>query len=372
MRIGSPKESKKQEYRVGLTPQSVAALVADGHEVWIEKDAGLGIGCSDESYRAAGAAIAGDCAQLFEAVELIVKVKEPNLDECRMLRPEHCLFTYLHLAASAELTRALMQSQATCIAYETITADDGSLPLLAPMSEIAGRVAVQEAAGFLAKHRGGMGVLLSGATGVEPCKVVVIGGGTVGTNAARVATGLGAEVTILDRSEEKLKQLKKSFGRNLNTRLSTPESIAELVPGAHLVVGAVLVPGGKSAQILPADLVKQMRPGSVIADVAIDQGGCCENSRPTTHEDPVFTVDGVIHYCVANIPGAVPVTASEALNNATLPVISKLAEEGIVAVLRDDPHLLNGLNVYQGELTRPEIGRDLDIETTGAAELLGD
>ena len=371
MRIGCPKESKQQEFRVGLTPRSVATLVEDGHEVWMEHNAGIGIGCDDASYRKAGATIADNIGQLFEAVELVVKVKEPNAEECRLLRPEQTLFTYLHLAASADLTHALMRSQATCIAYETVTSDEGGLPLLMPMSEIAGRVSVQEAAVHLEKHRGGMGVLLSGATGVEPCKVIVIGGGVVGSNAARVAAGLGADVTILDRSEEKLKQLGKQFGKSVKTTISTPESIAELVVDAHLVVGAVLLPGGKATTVLPSALVKKMRPGSVIADVAIDQGGCCENSRPTTHQDPVFTVDGVIHYCVANIPGAVPVTASEALNLATLPCIRTLADEGIEAALQEDSHLRNGLNVYRGKLTRPEIGKDLGIEATAAQDLLG-
>lgn len=368
-KIGCPKESKAQEHRVGLTPESVATLTGAGHEVWIEHQAGLGIGCDDQAYADAGAKIAGDLDEVFARADLIVKVKEPSAVERRKLEARHTLFTYLHLASDPEQTHDLIASEAVCIAYETVTDNAGLLPLLTPMSAIAGRLAVQEAVIHLEKHHGGLGVLLSGAPGVASESVVIIGGGVVGSNAARIALGLGGQVTILDRSESKLGELDSRFSGKVRCELSTPESVEKHVMSAALVVGAVLIPGGRADYVISSDLVKKMRPGSVIADVAIDQGGCCENSRPTTHDDPTFIKDGVIHYCVANIPGAVPLTSSRALNNATLPFIQALADQGARAAMAADAHFLNGLNVCRGKLTHPEVADDLGLEYTrpGAA-----
>lgn len=370
MQVGSPKESKEQEYRIGLTPKSVRELIKDGHEVWIEKDAGAGIGASNEDYFAAGAQIAANIGDLFDRVELIVKVKEPNSSERKLLRPHHTLFTYLHLASDPEQTRDLLSSQATCIAYETVTDADGHLPLLTPMSEIAGRLAVQEAAAHLCKHHGGMGVLLGGATGVEPAHVVIVGGGVVGSNACKIALGLGAKVTVLDKSQSQLARLNKKYAGAINCVESTPEALATYVKAADLLVGAVLTPGGKAAKLITSAMVKTMKPGAVIVDVAIDQGGCCENSRPTTHTHPTFVVDGVIHYCVANIPGAVAKTASAALNIATLPFTRALAGKGIRQALTANPHLLAGLNICRGQVTSPEVARDLGLPYTDPKSLL--
>ena len=370
MKIACPKESKDQEFRVALTPKSVKTLIDDGHDVWIETQAGAGISCSDEDYKSVGAKIAKDIGELFAWGELIIKVKEPNHAERMLLRPEHTLFTYLHLASDPDQTRELIDSDAVCIAYETVTDDHGTLPLLTPMSEIVGRLSVQEAAAHLEKHNGGMGVLLGGATGVPGAHVVIIGGGVVGENACKIALGLGAKVTILDRSETRLQQLTDKYSDRINCVISTAASLEQYAVDADLLVGAVLVPGGAAAKLISAELVKKMKPGSVIADVAIDQGGCCENSRATTHKDPTFIVDGVIHYCVANIPGAVPKTASEALNNATLPYIRELASKGIHNALAENKHLLNGLNVCKGTLTRPEVAADLGLEFTEAEEAI--
>ena len=370
MKIACPKESKDQEFRVALTPKSVKTLIDDGHEVWIETQAGAGISCSDEDYKSVGAKIAKDVGELFARGELIIKVKEPNHAERMLLRPEHTLFTYLHLASDPDQTRELIDSDAVCIAYETVTDDHGTLPLLTPMSEIAGRLSVQEAAAHLGKHNGGMGVLLGGATGVPGPHVVIIGGGVVGENACKIALGLGAKVTILDRSEKRLQQLTDKYSDRINCVISAAASLEHYAIDADLLVGAVLVQGGAAAKLISAELVKKMKPGSVIADVAIDQGGCCENSRATTHRAPTFIVDGVIHYCVANIPGAVPKTASEALNNATLPYIRELASKGIHSALAENKHLLNGLNVCKGKLARPEVAADLDLEFTEAEEAI--
>lgn len=364
MKIGSPKESKDQEFRIGLTPKSVASLIRDGHEVWIEKDAGLGIGANDSAYTDLGAHIAQDISELFERSDLIIKVKEPNRAERALLKPRHTLFTYLHLASDPEQTQDLIASGATCIAYETVTDADGRLPLLTPMSEIAGRLAVQEAASHLGKHRGGMGILLGGATGVEPGHVVIIGGGVVGSNACRIALGLGAKVTILDRSETQLDRLRAKFPDTVNCVLATPESIQTYVTIADLLVGAVLIPGGKASKLITAAMVKTMKPGAVIADVAIDQGGCCETSRPTTHTTPTYVVDGITHYCVTNIPGAVAKTASMALNIATLRFILALANRGTRAALEADAHLRNGLNVCRGQVTSKEVAQDLGLPYT--------
>lgn len=378
MRVGSPKESKAQEFRVGLTPDSVRVLVNDGHEVWVEHQAGLGIGSDDADYLKAGAQIADNTEQLFQNSDLIIKIKEPNHEERLLLQARHTLFTYLHLASDPEQTTELMQSNAVCIAYETVTNDEGTLPLLTPMSEIAGRLSVQEAAVHLEKHHGGMGILLSGATGVEPAHLVIIGGGVVGSNACRTALGLGASVSILDRSEARLEQLRQQFKERssallkceINYLLSTPEILEQSVIAADVVIGAILVPGSAAAKVIPSSLVKKMKPGAVIADVAIDQGGCCENSRPTTHKNPTFVVDNVIHYCVANIPGAVPKTASQALNNATLPFVRELANKGSKAALLENTHLRNGLNICRGKLTRPEVGEAQGLEAVSAESVV--
>jgi alanine dehydrogenase len=355
-----------------LTPDSVRALLADGHEVWIETGAGAGIGSSDADYEAAGAHIAGDGEEAFRQAELIIKVKEPNAAERARLQPRQALFTYLHLASDEQQTHDLIASKAVCIAYETVTDASGHLPLLTPMSVIAGHLAVQEAVTFLEKHHGGMGVLLGGAPGVEPESVVIIGGGVVGSSACQTALGLGARVTVLDRSEQRLQELVQQFDGRITAVFSTIESVAEHVPAAALVVGAVLSPGGRAAHIISSELVRKMRPGSVIADVAIDQGGCCENSKPTTHLDPTFVVDGVIHYCVANIPGAVPRTSSKALNTATLPYIRELANKGVRQALRENPHLLNGLNVCCGKVTQAEVAADLGLEYVPAKLVIDD
>ncbi|MGM0631980.1 MAG: alanine dehydrogenase [Pseudomonadota bacterium] len=355
MRIGSPAETKIEEYRVGLTPTAATDLVAHGHEVFIESGAGNGAGFDDESYRRAGATVVADAASVFEAAELIVKVKEPQPPEVAMLRPDHILFTYLHLAADAALTESLCHSEATCIAYETVTDDAGRLPLLIPMSQIAGRLSVQAGAAHLERPAGGRGILLGGATGVAPGKVTVIGGGTVGGAAIRIALGMGADVCVLDKSMNQLERLSQRFGSRLTTIHASGENIRRHVIEADLVIGAVLVPGATAARIITAEMVRDMRPGSVLVDVAVDQGGCCENTRPTTHRDPTFVVDGVVHYCVANMPGAVPATASEALGNVTLPFVLTLAEKGLDRALEEDHHLAAGLNIRDGHVTHPAV-----------------
>lgn len=370
MIIACPREIKAQEFRVGLTPYSTSVLVDDGHEVWIESTAGAGIGCADDDYLAAGARIVDTAAELFDRAELVIKVKEPQAEERKLLKPDQILFTYLHLASDAKQTSDLLESGSICIAYETVTDAQGRLPLLMPMSAIAGRLAVQAAAGHLEKHQGGMGVLLSGAPGVDAESVTIIGAGVVGSNACRIALGLGASVTVLDRSEKALADLQSRYSGTLNCVISTPESIEEYVSRSALVVGAVLIPGGRADHLISSALVKKMRPGSVIADVAIDQGGCCENSRPTTHKEPTFIIDEVIHYCVANIPGAVPRTASKSLNSATLPFIRELANKGLAPALRDNRHLLGGLNVCRGLMTQEEVAEDLGLDYVPAAEAL--
>ena len=359
MRIGAPRESKNHEYRVGLDVESVAALTADGHDVWIETGAGAGIGESDADYEGAGARIAADSAALFEAVDLIVKVKEPNSAERALLRPRHTLFGYLHLASDPDQTDDLIASGALCVAFETVTNDAGALPLLIPMSEIAGRMSVQAAAGFLQKRQGGMGLLLSGATGVEPGKVAVIGGGTVGGNAARIALGLGARVAIVEKFPARREQLREMLGPELECVDSTPENIERLVVEADLVIGALLVPGGKLRPLVAESLVRKMKPGAVLADVCIDQGGCAETSRPTTHDEPTFVKHGVVHYCVANIPGAVPITSTKALCRATLPYVRQLANDGIKHTLERDAHLRNGMNVCRGHITYEAVAAGL-------------
>jgi alanine dehydrogenase len=361
MRVGVPKEIKVHEYRVGLVPAGVRELIASGHEVLIESGAGRGIGVDDAEYRGAGAAIAADAPAVFERSDMIVKVKEPQPAECQMLRPGQVLFTYLHLAADAEQARGLMKSGATAIAYETVTAPNGSLPLLTPMSEVAGRMSIQVGAASLQKANGGFGVLLGGVPGVAPAKVVILGGGVSGTHAAEMAVGLRADVTIVDRSINRLRELSALFGPALRTTYSTTETIERLVREADLVVGAVLVAGAAAPKLVTRAMVKTMKPGAVLVDISIDQGGCFETSRPTTHADPTFVVDGVIHYCVANMPGAVPRTSTLALTNATLPYVRALADLGWQAAFRRDPGLAAGLNVYAGEITHDVVARALGL-----------
>jgi alanine dehydrogenase len=361
MRVGVPREIKVHEYRVGLTPAGVRELVAAGHEVFVETRAGEGIGCTDLQYQAAGAKIATSAAQVFDLGELVVKVKEPQLNECAMLRKGQVLFTYLHLAADPQQARALMASGVTAIAYETVTAPDGSLPLLTPMSEVAGRMSVQVAANCLQKANGGSGVLLGGVPGVPPAKVVVIGGGVSGTNAVEMAVGLRADVTVVDRSVKRLRELSALFGNQIKTAYSTAETIEHLVTDADVVVGAVLVAGAAAPKLVTREMVKKMKPRSVMVDISIDQGGCFETSRPTTHAEPTYVVDGVIHYCVTNMPGAVPRTSTYALTNATLPFVHALTDHGWRKALAHDPHLARGLNVHEGAITHEAVARDLGL-----------
>ena len=359
MKIGVPKEIKKHEYRVGLVPSSVQELVLHGHSVFVEHNAGLGIGFDDHAYQAVGAVILGDANAVFEVAELIVKVKEPQLNECKMLHEGQTLFTYLHLAPDLAQAEGLIASKCTAIAYETVTSDLGGLPLLTPMSEVAGRLSIQAGARYLEKPQGGSGVLLGGAPGVAPAKIVIIGGGVVGTQAAIIALGARANITIFDRSLKRLQELDVLFGGRLNTVFSTSSSLEEQILAADLVIGAVLVAGRAAPKLVKRDILKKMRPGSVMVDVAIDQGGCFETSRPTTHDDPTYVVDGVVHYCVANMPGAVPRTAAFALNNATLPYVLALANKGPKQALLEDQHLLNGLNVHKGMITYEAVAADL-------------
>ncbi len=359
MRIGVPKEIKTHEYRVGLTPDSVRELVAHGHALWVETQAGAGIGRLDDAYQAAGAHIAATPEELFAQAELIVKVKEPQAVERQMLRPGQVLFTYLHLAPDPEQTRDLLDSGAICIAYETVTDAQGGLPLLAPMSQVAGRLSIQAGAAALERVKGGRGVLLGGVPGVAPAKVVVIGGGVVGENAIYMALGMAADVTVLDHNVHVLAQLAQRFGAALKTVYSTRSALEEYVLQADLVIGAVLVAGAEAPKLVSRDLVRRMKPGSVLVDVAIDQGGCFETSHPTTHAEPTYVVDGVVHYCVANMPGAVPNTSTYALNNATLPYVLALADQGYQKALLGNPHFLTGLNVCQGQVTYPAVAADL-------------
>ncbi|MEO1017656.1 MAG: alanine dehydrogenase [Pseudomonadota bacterium] len=361
MLIGVPKEIKLQEYRVGLTPSSVREFVHYGHEVIVEASAGIGVGFADDAFEAAGARIASTAADVFAAADMIIKVKEPQANEYRLLRADQILFTYLHLAADRKLTEALMQSGCIAIAYETVTDREGRLPLLAPMSEVAGRMSVQVGAHCLEKAQGGAGVLLGGVPGVQAGKVVVIGGGVSGTNAVRMAMGMEAQVYVLDRSLARLDALDMRFGPVLNTLYSTVDAVEEHVTSADLVIGAVLIPGAAAPKLVTRDMVGAMRPGSVLVDIAIDQGGCFETSKATTHDDPTFVVDDVIHYCVANMPGAVARTSTQALNNATLPFAIALANKGYVKAFEDDVHLRRGLNVFRGEITYEAVARDLDL-----------
>ena len=361
MRVGVPKEIKNHEYRVGLTPASVSELVAAGHEVVVETDAGMGIDFSDAAYEKAGASILPDAAAVFKAADMIVKVKEPQPSEIAMLEPRHLLFTYLHLAADKQQAEGLMKSGATCIAYETVTSRSGALPLLKPMSEVAGRMSIQVGAHYLEKEQGGRGVLLGGVPGVAPAKVAILGGGVAGINAAQIATGQRADVTIYDISNDRLAELDLHFGSTIKTAFASRSAIAAAIQEAELVIGAVLVPGAAAPKLVTRAMLKTMKRGSVLVDIAIDQGGCFETSHATTHADPVYTIDGVIHYCVANMPGAVARTSAFALNNATLPFALKLANLGADKAMAEDPHLANGLNVSGGKIRHQAVAEALDL-----------
>ncbi len=361
MRIGVPKEIKNHEYRVGLTPASVAELTAVGHEVVVEALAGNGIDFSDRDYLDAGARILPNASEVFSAADMIVKVKEPQAAEIAMLQARHTLFTYLHLAADKPQAEGLMKSGATCIAYETVTSRAGALPLLKPMSEVAGRMSVQVGAHYLEKEQGGRGVLLGGVPGVAPARVAILGGGVSGVNAAQMAVGMRADVTIYDISNDRLAELDMFFSSQIKTQYASRAAIAAAVEKAHLVIGAVLVPGAAAPKLVTRDMLKTMKRGSVLVDIAIDQGGCFETSRPTTHDDPVFIEEGVIHYCVANMPGAVARTSAFALNNATLPFVLRLANQGAEAAMAADPYLAAGLNVSGGHIRHRAVADALDL-----------
>ena len=371
MRIGVPKEIKVHEYRVGMTPASVAEAVHQGHSVLVETGAGLGIGADDAAYSQAGANIAATAEDVFAEAEMIVKVKEPQAVERRLLREGQILFTYLHLAPDPDQTRELLESGVTGVAYETVTDAEGGLPLLRPMSQVAGRMSIQAGAHCLEKETGGRGVLLAGVPGVAPGKVVVIGGGVVGANAAVVALGMGADVTVLDRDIGTMRRLEHRMGSGLKTVFSNRHTLEEQVSAADLLIGAVLVPGAAAPRLVTREMLKTMKPGAAIVDVAIDQGGCCETSRPTTHADPTFIVDDIVHYCVANMPGAVAHTSTYALNNATLPFVLALAGKGAVQAMADDPHLMAGLNVHRGKLTYRAVAEVQELDYTPPEKALG-
>jgi len=370
MRIGLPQEIKNHEYRVGLTPASVRELVAHGHQVLVQSGAGESIGLTDAQYQAAGATLAPDAASVFAQADMVVKVKEPQPAECAMLRPGQILYTYLHLAPDPQQTAALLASGAVCIAYETVTSPSGGLPLLAPMSEVAGRMAVQAGAAHLEKSKGGMGVLLGGVPGVPAAHVVILGAGVVGTHALQMALGMGARVTVLDKNVDRLRQLDLVFGNRIGTVCSNAQSLEDTVLDADLVIGGVLVPGAAAPKLVTRAMVSRMKKGAVVVDVAIDQGGCFETSHATTHAEPTFVVDGVVHYCVANMPGAVARTSTFALNNATLGHALALADKGWKRALQDDVHLRNGLNVAQGQVTYEAVARVLGYDYMPAERLL--
>jgi alanine dehydrogenase len=370
MRIGVPREIKVHEYRVGMTPAAVREAVEHGHEVLIEHDAAARQGISDDDYKRVGARIAKSAAEVFAKAELIVKVKEPQPAECKMLREGQTLFTYLHLAAEPALAKALMKSGVTAIAYETVTGPRGGLPLLAPMSEVAGRMAIQAGAHCLEMEQGGRGMLLGGAAGVAPAKVVVLGGGVAGINAARMGVGLEAQVTVLDINVDRLYAIDQQFGAAINTIFSTRQAVEDYVLDADLVIGAVLVPGAAAPKLVTEAMVRNMKRGSVIVDISIDQGGCSETSRPTTHADPTYVVHEVVHYCVTNMPGAVARTSTFALNNATLPFVLALADKGAEAAMTENPHLLNGLNVYGGRIAHPAVAQALGEKHWDARRML--
>ena len=369
MQIGVPKEVKNHEYRVGLTPDSVQELVSAGHQVLVEQNAGSAIDFSDEHFRRAGAEIAPTAAEVFDRADMIVKIKEPQPDECQMLKAGQLLFTYLHLAADPDQTSLLLKSGAIAMAYETVTDDRGHLPLLASMSEVAGRMAVQAGAHHLEKAQGGRGVLLGGVPGVAPARVLILGGGVVGSNAAGVALGIGADVTIMDRSVDRLRELDRMFPASIRCVYATAAAIENYLPEADLVIGAVLLPGASAPQLVTREMVGRMKPGAVVVDVAIDQGGCFATSRPTSHQDPTYVVDGVIHYCVANMPGGVARTATQALNNVTLPFVLQLADNPVRALLTN-ANLRNGLNIHCGRVTHKAVADSLGYDFTDAFEAL--
>ena len=357
MKIGVPKEIKVLESRVSLTPESVQSLTAAGHEVFVETQAGEGSGCADAAYAEAGAQIVAAAQEVFARAELIVKVKEPQLQECAMLRPHHVLFTYLHLAAVPDIAAALCESGCTAIAYETVTAPAGGLPLLKPMSAVAGRLAVQAGATALQKSQGGSGILLGGAAGMAPARVLILGAGVAGSNAAEVAVGMQADVTVVDRTPKNRERVRAELGQSL--QMAAPEQIAELAPQADLIIGAALAAGAKAPKLITRDMLRSMRPGSVLVDISIDQGGCFATSRPTTLAEPTYVVDGIVHYCVTNMPGDVPRTSTYALNHATLPFVHVLADKGWEQACEDDPHLAEGLNVQAGEIHHPAVAAAL-------------
>jgi alanine dehydrogenase len=370
MIIGVPQEVKNNEFRVGLTPGNVRGLCNQGHSVLIQRGAGEQIGLSDESYRIAGATLINSASEVFKKAEMIVKVKEPQPQECAMLREDQILFTYLHLAPDPIQTQALIQSGASCIAYETVTAFNGALPLLAPMSEVAGRMSIQAAATHLEKTHGGLGVLMAGVPGVSPAKVVILGAGVVGRNALQIAVGMGADICIFDRDIDRLRQIDQFYGNRVRTFYSDSLLIEHEVSEADVVIGAVLLPGGAAPKLVTREMVKKMKSGAVIVDVAIDQGGCFETSKPTTHADPTFMVDGVLHYCVANMPGAVARTSTFALTNATYPYVEALANRGVIKALSIDHHLRNGLSVHKGILTSRPVAQAQGLDFALAEDLL--
>lgn len=370
MLIGVPKEIKNHEYRVGMAPASVREAIKHGHQVMVQANAGEGIGVNDEEYTKIGAQIIDSPEEIFSSAELIVKVKEPQAGERAMLREDQVLFTYLHLAPDPDQTRDLVESGAICIAYETVTSPHGGLPLLAPMSKVAGRMAIQAGAYNLEHPHGGLGILLGGVPGVDPAKVVVIGAGVVGTHATHIAVGMGADVWVIDRNPEAIEAHWKQFGRTTNTVFSTQDALERHVIEADLVIGGVLIPGAEAPKLVTAEMVKAMKPGAVIVDVAIDQGGCCETSRATTHAEPTYIVDDVVHYCVANMPGGVPRTSTYALNNVTLPHVLALANKGYRQALMEDRWLRDGLNVHKGKITQREVAQDLGYDYNDAEEVL--
>ena len=370
MLVGVPKEIKNHEYRVGMSPASVREMVKHGHEVVVETNAGAGIGADDDAYRACGARVADGAEEIFATAGMIVKVKEPQAVERAMLREGQLLYTYLHLAPDPEQTRDLVAGGATCVAYETVTSPHGGLPLLAPMSKVAGRMSIQAGAYCLEQPHGGLGMLLGGVPGVDPAKVVILGAGMVGTHATHIAVGMGGDVWIIDNNPAALERHWAQFGRSTNSVFSTADALERHILDADLVIGGVLIPGAEAPKLVTAEMVRAMKPGSVIVDVAIDQGGCCETSKPTTHAEPTYVVDGVVHYCVANMPGGVPRTSTYALNNVTLPFAVALADKGAKRALLDDPHLRNGLNVHAGKVTHRKVAEDLGYEYVEAEAAL--
>jgi len=371
MKIGVPKEIKPQESRIGLTPDSVKVLVSNGHKILIETNGGHEAGFDNEQYISAGAQIVEKAEDVFNDAEIIVKVKEPLSNEIKMIRENQIVFTYLHLAAARELTDGLVKSKSVCIAYETVTDNNGRLPLLAPMSAVAGRMSIQAGAHSLEKHQKGRGLLLGGAPGVDPATVVILGGGVVGENAALIATGMRAKVHIIDKSKERLDQLKKIFGDKIIPELSETTNLKKLISNCDLLIGGVLIPGAEAPKLVTKDMLKLMKRGSVIVDVAIDQGGCVETSKPTTHAHPTFVVDDVVHYCVANMPGGVPRTSTLALNKATLPFLSKLAEKGYEKALKEDKNFLAGLNVFKGQVTYKAVADIFGHQYTSPVDAIG-